>query len=158
MWCLPVVCALPAPELAPLFAHQFLPLLMPSLGDTLPRNPPCAAVGAVFIAAVGVWGVFKMAFYVASETGRSMNADKADSSSGGGGSSAGSSGEGGGAGVKAASPLEPQHFPQLLMLPGAEHKGHDCGPGPGVAGVGGVGVGPSQVRLRHCTGRFSVFC
>ena len=60
-----------------------------------------AAVGAVFIAAVGVWGVFKMAFYVASETGRSINADKADGSS-----ESSSSGGGGGSGVQPASPLE----------------------------------------------------
>lgn len=33
-----------------------------------------AAVGAVAIAAVGVYGVFKMAFWVASETGRSIKA------------------------------------------------------------------------------------
>ena len=32
-----------------------------------------AATGAVFIAAVGVWGVFKMAFWVAKESGRSLN-------------------------------------------------------------------------------------
>lgn len=58
-------------------------------------------MGAVFIAAVGVWGVFKMAFYVASETGRSINADKA-----GGSSESSSSGGGGGSGVQPASPLE----------------------------------------------------
>lgn len=40
------------------------------------RPLPLAALGAVLIAAVGVYGVFKMALYVASETGRSLNADK----------------------------------------------------------------------------------
>ncbi len=57
----------------------------------------------MFIAAVGVWGVFKMAFYVASETGRSINADKAASSSGG---SSGGSSDGSGNGIQPASPLE----------------------------------------------------
>lgn len=35
-----------------------------------------AAGGAVFIAAVGVWAVFKMAFWVAGETGRSLKAEE----------------------------------------------------------------------------------
>uniref|UniRef100_A0A1D1ZUS9 Uncharacterized protein n=1 Tax=Auxenochlorella protothecoides TaxID=3075 RepID=A0A1D1ZUS9_AUXPR len=33
------------------------------------------ALGAVFVAGVGVYGVFKMAFWVAGSTGRSINAD-----------------------------------------------------------------------------------
>jgi hypothetical protein len=80
----------------------------------------------VFIAAVGVWGVFKMAFYVASQTGRSMNAEQAGdgaaASSSGAGGSGGQKGEAqqqaaaAAAGVKAASPLEPG-WPGALLLP-----------------------------------------
>jgi hypothetical protein len=42
----------------------------------VPLSSLHAALGAVFIAAVGVWGVFKISFWVASETGRSLNAEK----------------------------------------------------------------------------------
>ncbi len=42
---------------------------LPHLSTTMP-----AALGAVFIAGVGVYAVFKMAFFVASGTGRSINA------------------------------------------------------------------------------------
>ena len=81
----------------------------------LPATSPRAALGAVFIAAVGVWGVFKMAFYVASETGRSINADKTS------GEGSGSEG-GGGGGIQAASPLERplwQQRQQRQQRPGA---------------------------------------
>ena len=66
--------------------------------------PAAAAFGAVFIAAVGVWGVFKMAFYVASETGRTLNADKSEAASSSGGAAASAAPD-----VKAASPLEQPH-------------------------------------------------
>ena len=68
----------------------------------------------MLIAAVGVWGVFKMAFYVASETGRTINADKppAGTSADAGGSSSEAPASGGD--PKAASPLERR----LPLLPG----------------------------------------
>lgn len=56
-----------------------------------------------------MWGVFKMAFYVASETGRTMNADKAAVPGGSGGSEA-AAGD-----TKAASPLEPRRPLHLLQ-------------------------------------------
>ncbi|KAL4434100.1 hypothetical protein ABPG75_000541 [Micractinium tetrahymenae] len=87
------------------------------------------ALGAVFIAAVGVWGVFKMAFYVASETGRTINADKtAVAGSTGGGEAAA------GGGSKAASPLEPRR--PLCLLQGLA--------APSFAAAAAVGVGSSS--------------
>ena len=38
-------------------------------------KPGFAAVGAVAVAAVGVWGVFKMAMAVAEGTGRTLNSN-----------------------------------------------------------------------------------
>lgn len=52
------------------FRNALLNALCPK---SFARPPPPSAFGAVLIAAVGVYGVFKMAFWVAGETGRSLN-------------------------------------------------------------------------------------
>ena len=43
--------------------------------DTGCNQPDFAALGAVAVAAVGVWGVFKMAMAVAEGTGRTLNSN-----------------------------------------------------------------------------------
>ncbi|GAB4815462.1 hypothetical protein N2152v2_002508 [Parachlorella kessleri] len=77
------------------------------------------ALGAVAIAAIGVYGVFKMAFWVASETGRSINAQDPAAAAGVAAPQASSSSQQQAApsSVKAASPLEPRKEVLLTQLP-----------------------------------------
>lgn len=72
------------------------------------------AGGAVLIAAVGVWGVFKMAFWVAGETGRSMNSGDSEAAVA---AAAAVGGDGGGA-PRIPSPLEPPAARAARLLAG----------------------------------------
>ena len=56
---------------------SFYPLSLDLIPPLPVSTTTCAAGGAVFIAALGVYAVFKMAFWVAGETGRSMRAEQA---------------------------------------------------------------------------------